>query len=302
MLTSSLLVSAPPRGRLDPPSPLLVSTKTSPSLASAPVVDAEAWSWSSNCAPAPIKASPVSALFDPSAVLSSMKALLPERVNSEEAAIVLICAGKTFIAGADISEFGKAPKGASLFDVQNAMENSPKPVIAAIHGTALGGGLEVALTCHYRVAVPSARCGLPEVNLGLLPGAGGTQRLPRAVGPELAVKMIVGGDPISASDALKNGLIEEIVEGPAAGGEAFARKVLAEKRPLRKLRDDDSKLAAAKADRSIFTNAVAAMTKKARGLEAPGNGSSIETLEDDAIADGFDLLYRGIRARVVRYP
>jgi len=87
-------------------------------------------------------------------------------------AIVLICDGKTFIAGADISEFGKAPKGASLFDVQNGIENAPKPVIAAIHGTALGGGLEVALTCHYRVAVPSARCGLPEVNLGLLPGAG----------------------------------------------------------------------------------------------------------------------------------
>ena len=112
------------------------------------------------------------------------------------------------------------------------MENSPKPIIAAIHGTALGGGLEVALACHYRVATKDARLGLPEVKLGLLPGAGGTQRLPRAVGPELAVKMIVGGDPISAADALKNGLIEEIVEGPASGGEAFARKVLAEKRPL----------------------------------------------------------------------
>ena len=111
--------------------------------------------------------------------------------------------------------------------------------------------------------------GLPEVKLGLLPGAGGTQRLPRAVGPELAVKMIVSGDPIGAAEALKNGLIEEIVEGPASGGEAFARKVLAEKRPLRKLRDDDCKLAAAKADISIFTNAVAALTKKARGLEAP---------------------------------
>ena len=94
------------------------------------------------------------------------------------------------------------------------MENSPKPIIAAIHGTALGGGLEVALACHYRVATKDARLGLPEVKLGLLPGAGGTQRLPRAVGPELAVKMIVGGDPIGAAEALKNGLIEEIVEGP----------------------------------------------------------------------------------------
>ncbi|MGV7216371.1 3-hydroxyacyl-CoA dehydrogenase NAD-binding domain-containing protein [Bradyrhizobium sp. UFLA05-112] len=183
--------------------------------------------------------------------------------------IVLTCAGRTFIAGADITEFGKPPKPPALNDVLAEIENSPKPVVAAIHGTALGGGLEVALACHFRVATKEAKLGLPEVKLGLLPGAGGTQRLPRAVGPELAVKMIVAGDPIGAAEALKNGLIEEIVEGPAAGGEAFTRKLLAEKRPLRKLRDDDSKIAAAKADRSIFTNAVAAMTKKSRGLEAP---------------------------------
>lgn len=102
-------------------------------------------------------------------------------------AIVLVCEGRTFIAGADITEFGKAPSGPSLFDAQDMIENAPKPVIAAIHGTALGGGLEVALTCHYRVAVPSAKCGLPEVNLGLLPGAGGTQRLPRIVGAQKAL-------------------------------------------------------------------------------------------------------------------
>src|SRR4029079_19230452 len=107
----------------------------------------------------------------------------------------------------------------------------------------------------FRVAVKEARLGLPEVKLGLLPGAGGTQRLPRAVCPELAVKIIVRGDPLSASEALENGLIEEIVEGPASGGEAFVRKVLAEKRPLRKLRDDDSKLAGAKADRAVVNNA-----------------------------------------------
>src|SRR5216684_3526285 len=165
--------------------------------------------------------------------------------DPEVKAIVLTCGGRTFIAGADITEFGKPPKPPGLHEVLTEMENSPKPIIAAIHGTALGGGLEVALACHFRVATKEARLGLPEVKLGLLPGAGGTQRLPRAVGPELAVKMIVGGDPIGAAEALKNGLIEEIVEGPALGGEAFARKVLAEKRPLRKLRDDDSKLAAA---------------------------------------------------------
>ncbi|MFY8208918.1 MAG: enoyl-CoA hydratase-related protein, partial [Caulobacter sp.] len=104
-------------------------------------------------------------------------------------AIVLICDGKTFIAGADITEFGKAMTGPSLQDVQNTIENSPKPVIAAIHGTALGGGLEVALVANYRVAVPSAKAGLPEVNIGLLPGAGGTQRLPRIVGVEKALEM-----------------------------------------------------------------------------------------------------------------
>ena len=160
--------------------------------------------------------------------------------DPEVKAIVLTCAGRTFIAGADITEFGKPPKSPGLAEVLTEMDNSPKPIIAAIHGTALGGGLEVALACHYRVASKDAKLGLPEVKLGLLPGAGGTQRLPRAVGPELAVKMIVAGDPIGAAEALKHGLIEEIVEGPASGGEAFARKVLAEKRPLRRLRDDEA--------------------------------------------------------------
>ena len=185
-------------------------------------------------------------------------------------AVVIACAGRTFIAGADITEFGKPPVPPSLHDVIVAIENCPKPVIASIHGTALGGGLELALGAHFRVATKDAKLGLPEVKLGLLPGAGGTQRLPRAVGPELAVKLIVTGEFISAQDALKNGLIEEIIDGePAVGGEAFARKVLAEKRPLRRLRDDDSKLAAAKADKSIFTNAAAAANKRNRGLEAP---------------------------------
>src|SRR6267378_4109290 len=122
--------------------------------------------------------------------------------DPEVKAIVLTCAGRTFIAGADITEFGKPPKPPGLHEVLTEMENSPKPIIAAIHGTALGGGLEVALACHFRVATKDARLGLPEVKLGLLPGAGGTQRLPRAVGPELAVKMIVGGDPIGAAEAL----------------------------------------------------------------------------------------------------
>ncbi|HMG78777.1 MAG TPA: enoyl-CoA hydratase/isomerase family protein, partial [Xanthobacteraceae bacterium] len=224
-------------------------------------------------------------------------------------AIVLTCGGRTFIAGADITEFGKPPQPPSLAEVISELENCPKPVIAAIHGTALGGGLEVALGCHFRVATKDARLGLPEVKLGLLPGAGGTQRLPRAVGPELAVKMIVGGDPIGAAEALKQGLIEEIVEGPASGGEAFARKVLSEKRPLRKLRDDDSKLAAAKADRSIFTNAVAALTKKARGLEAPfaaadAVGAAIDLPFDEGLKkerEGFLKLVSSDQSKAQRY-
>ncbi|KIZ39417.1 MULTISPECIES: 3-hydroxyacyl-CoA dehydrogenase NAD-binding domain-containing protein [Rhodopseudomonas] len=224
-------------------------------------------------------------------------------------AIVLTCAGRTFIAGADITEFGKPPQPPALNDVIAALENSPKPTIAAIHGTALGGGLEVALGCHFRVATKDAKLGLPEVKLGLLPGAGGTQRLPRAVGPELAVKMIVGGAPIGAAEALANGLIEEIVEGPAAGGEAFARKVLAEKRPLRRLRDDDSKLKAAKADRSIFTNAVAALTKKARGLEAPfaaadAVGAAIDLPFDEGLKkerEGFLKLVTSDQSKAQRY-
>lgn len=223
--------------------------------------------------------------------------------------IVLTCAGRTFIAGADITEFGKPPKPPALNDVLAEIENSPKPVVAAIHGTALGGGLEVALACHFRVAVKEAKLGLPEVKLGLLPGAGGTQRLPRAVGPELAVKMIVGGDPIGASEALKNGLIEEIVEGPTLGAELFVRKLVAEKRPLRRLRDDDSKIAAARADRSIFTNAVAAMTKKARGLEAPfaaadAVGYAIDLPFDEGLKkerEGFLKLVASDQSKAQRY-
>src|SRR5512143_2475464 len=148
-------------------------------------------------------------------------------------AIVLICEGRTFIAGADISEFGGAQKGASLFDVQNAIEDSTKPVIAAIHGTALGGGLEVALCAHYRVAVPSARLGLPEVALGLLPGAGGTQRLPRIVGVQKALEMVTSGQHVPAKQALAMGLVDELAEEGKLldGALAFARKAVAEGKP-----------------------------------------------------------------------
>ncbi len=127
-------------------------------------------------------------------------------------AIVIIADGKTFIAGADITEFGKPPKpGASLMDALNDLDSSNKPVIAAIHGTALGGGFEVALSCHYRIGTSRCKVGLPEVLIGLLPGAGGTQRLPRLIGPLLAAEMITTGVHIKAQIAYKRGILDDIV-------------------------------------------------------------------------------------------
>jgi 3-hydroxyacyl-CoA dehydrogenase len=210
--------------------------------------------------------------------------------DPEVAAIVLICEGRTFIAGADISEFGGAMKGASLFEVQTMMEDSPKPVVAAIHGTALGGGLEVALCAHYRVAVPSARCGLPEVNLGLLPGAGGTQRLPRITGAEKALEMVTSGQHVPAKECLAMGLIDEIVpEGELkAGAVAFAKKIVAEKRPLVKVRDNNTKLEAAKGHPEIFANFRKANARKFRGFAAPeANIKCIEAAVNETFEEGL---------------
>ncbi|MGH7397273.1 MAG: enoyl-CoA hydratase-related protein, partial [Candidatus Rokuibacteriota bacterium] len=192
--------------------------------------------------------------------------------DSGVAAIVITCAGRTFIAGADITEFGKAPKEPGLHEVLDLIESSPKPVVAAIHGTALGGGLEVTLACHYRVGVKAARFGLPEVKLGLLPGAGGTQRLPRVVGVPKALSMIVSGDPIGADEALKVGLIDEIVDGDlAAAGVAFAEKVVAEKRPLRKIRDLDDKTAPVRGKPEVFAEFRKSVARQTRGFRAPEN-------------------------------
>ncbi|PZA10469.1 3-hydroxyacyl-CoA dehydrogenase [Rhodopseudomonas palustris] len=220
------------------------------------------------CAVITIDSPPVNALS------AAVRGGVLDSVNAANAdgtveVIVIACAGRTFIAGADITEFGKPPQHPRLSDVIAGIEASAKPVIAAIHGTALGGGLELALGCHFRVAVKDAKLGLPEVKLGLVPGAGGTQRLPRAVGPELAVRMIVSGEPIGAAEALERGLVDEIVDSTTSGAVAFAEKVVAERRPLRLLRTDDSKLVAARADRSLFTAAAASATKKSRGLIAP---------------------------------
>ena len=196
------------------------------------------------------------------------------QVGSDAAvqAVVITCAGRTFIAGADITEFGKPPTEPSLHSVLDLIENCPKPVVAAIHGTALGGGLEVTLACHYRVGVKGARFGLPEVKLGLLPGAGGTQRLPRVVGAQKALQMIVSGDPIGADEALKVGLIDEVVDGDlTAAGVAFAEKVVAEKRLLKKIRDLTDKIAPAKGKPEIFAEFRKSVARQTRGFRAPEN-------------------------------
>jgi 3-hydroxyacyl-CoA dehydrogenase len=190
---------------------------------------------------------------------------------TETNAIVLICEGKTFIAGADITEFGKPLQGISLRDLEDVIENTPKPVIAAIHGTALGGGLEVALCAHYRVAVPSAKCGLPEVNIGLLPGAGGTQRLPRIVGVEVALDMVTSGRHVPAKQCLEMGLVDELApEGQLRDAAiAFAQKVLAENRPLRKVRDSNAKVEAARGHPEIFEKFRKENGRRFRGFKAP---------------------------------
>jgi 3-hydroxyacyl-CoA dehydrogenase len=226
-------------------------------------------------------------------------------------AIVLICSGRTFIAGADITEFGKPPQPPSLIDVEDVIENAPKPVIAAIHGTALGGGLEVALCCHYRVAVPSAKCGLPEVHLGLLPGAGGTQRLPRIVGPQKALEMVTSGQHVGAKACLEMGLIDELVqEGELrAGAVAFAKKVLAENRPLKKIRDQNDKVLAARGKPEIFSDFRKANARKFRGFLAPEyNIRCIEAAVNLPFEEGlaverqlFNELLQGPQSAAQRY-
>ena len=212
--------------------------------------------------------------------------------NNNIEAIVLICDGRTFIAGADISEFGKEPKGPSLFEVQEELENSPKPIIAAIHGTALGGGLEVALTCHYRIAVPSAKCGLPEVSLGLLPGAGGTQRLPRLVGVEQALKMVTSGTHLSADKCLKSGLIDKMASENQLleDSTSFAKEIIANNRPLKKVRDMDEKVIAARGNDQLFSDFRKSIARKTRGFLAPEyNIQCIEAAVNKSFEEGIKV-------------
>ncbi|HEY2684919.1 MAG TPA: 3-hydroxyacyl-CoA dehydrogenase NAD-binding domain-containing protein [Steroidobacteraceae bacterium] len=193
-----------------------------------------------------------------------------EKLNAdpEIQAGVLACEGRTFMAGADITEFGKPPKSPSLHDAIDAVEASGKLIVAAIHGTAFGGGLEVALGCNYRVAVAAAKVGLPEVKLGILPGAGGTQRLPRLIGVEAALSIIVSGEPVPAPQAAKAGVIDKIVEGDLLEGAlAYARELNAQNAPLRKIRD--LKVDAAKLPPGYFEEARKRIAKEKRNLFSP---------------------------------
>src|SRR5690242_4385652 len=196
--------------------------------------------------------------------------VIAARDDASVEAIVLTGAGRTFVAGADITEFGKPPQAPGLMEVITILDDVKKPTIAAVHGTPLGGGLELTMGCHFRVAAPPTRLGLPEVKLGLIPGAGGTQRLPRLVGIEKALPMILSGDPIPAKDAKAAGLVDEIIDGDLVqGAVAFARKVLAEKRPLTRVKDREDKLKEVRANPAKFDEIVAQHAKKTRGLHAP---------------------------------
>jgi len=195
-------------------------------------------------------------------------------------AVVLIGGGRTFVAGADIKEFGKMTsgrtRGAGLLPLLLKMEDSTKPLIVAIHGTAFGGGLELAMAGHYRVAVSSAQVGQPEVKLGIIPGAAGTQRLPRLAGVAKAVEMCTTGNPIKAEEALKFGIVDRIIDGDLlTGALAFAREVAA--KPAPKTRERNEKLGNAADNAQIFSSARETVAKKQRGLLAPA--AAIEAVE-----------------------
>lgn len=213
---------------------------------------------------------PVNALSRP--VQAGLRKAFAAAIEDDAvSSIVLICAGRTFIAGADITEFDGDAEPLTDPDERTLMENSPKPVIAAIHGTALGGGLETALAAHYRVAVPSAKVGLPEVNLGLLPGAGGTQRLPRLTGAKTALELITSGKHVPAKKAAELGVIDEIVDEAdlLGGAKAFAKRAVAESLPLVRVRDKQDKVEADRGNTALFEDFRKSNPKLFRGFKAP---------------------------------
>ena len=198
-----------------------------------------------------------------------LKAFRSAETDPQVRAVALVCEGSTFIAGADIKEFGKPPQSPSLPEVIEVIEGMGKPSVAVIHGTALGGGLEVALGCHYRIARKDAKVGLPEVKLGLLPGAGGTQRLPRLAGVAKALDMIVSGQPIGAAEAVEHNIVDELFEGDVVeAGLAYARRMVEEGRAPRRTGEQTHGLEGAD-NAELIAAKHAEVAKRMRGLFSP---------------------------------
>ena len=250
---------------------------------------------------------PVNALGQ--AVRAGLKDAIEEALADDGVeAVVIRCDGQTFFAGADITEFGKPPVGPNLPETLDAMEASDKPVVAAIHGTALGGGCEVALACHYRVAVPSAKLGLPEVKLGLIPGAAGTQRLPRLVGAEAALPLVAIGNPISAKKAKEIGLLDELVgEGSlAADAIAFAKSKIGQ--PVPRSSEGDANQDGIK-NPDIFDEFRAKNGRKMRGFDAPNAAiEAVKAAGELSYAEGvkkerelFMKLMTGTQSKAMRH-
>ncbi len=254
---------------------------------------------------------PVNAL-GPGVADGIIDALNRGNADPEIRAMVLIGAGRSFITGADIRGFGtgrkRLPLGERVYDI---LDGSTKPVVAAIHGYALGGGLEIALACHYRIAVDSAKVGLPEVLIGILPGGGGTQRLPRLIGPKAAMDMIVTGRHVPAREAGTLGIIDEVIPDSAGlrdSAIAYARRIAAV-RPLPRVRDRAEKLAEAKADPTIFDAMRKSIARRARNQKAPYNCiAAVEAACTRPFDDGirreselFQELENSDEARALRY-
>ena len=249
---------------------------------------------------------PVNALG--AAVRQGLVAAIEQAEGDESIkAVVIRCEGQTFFAGADITEFGKPPVMPWLPEVVDRIENCSKPVVAAIHGTALGGGLEIALGCHYRVAVPSARLGVPEVKLGLLPGAGGTQRLPRVAGVPKALEMVTGGAMISAKEACDIGLVDRLCEGDLQQHAVAYAEEVKDIRPLPKSSERQDKVTGI--DPALFADFRKANARKFRGFDAPeANIKAIEAAVAKPYAEGvmderrlFMELMTGGQARAQQY-
>ncbi len=222
-------------------------------------------------------------------------------------AIVIACEGQTFFAGADITEFGKPPQMPWLPEVVDTIENCSKPVVAAIHGTALGGGLEVALGCHYRVADPTAKLGTPEVKLGLLPGAGGTQRLPRVAGVRKALEMCATGNPIGAKEAFACGLVDRLIEGELVPHAVGYAEEVRDVRPLPKSSERQDKLN--ECAPAIFDEFLKDNARKFRGFDAPeANVRAVKVACEKPYSEGvieerklFMELMAGTQARAQQY-